>query len=301
MTNRSRGRARDLPGTPAWHASAYRDILVRLAGGGGSAIFIDDSGLPPKSHAPTPLDAERKTWAAVLVPQDRIRFVFAALRRLTATLKRQFGLDEFHAVNVYSGKSSLRGVDIALRMGIFEAMADIVEEFNLPVVVQSFDARASKDLAERFEIPGKLGPFKISRPEQTAFLFLLYRLHKALVEPTPIGPWEVFVDQGLYGDGHILTIPGFTYVRNGEVRFTRSDQVVPIQLADFAAFVVNRSTHVIGEGKSLSFADRLLAQILHDIADHFVNIETKSIPDMDDFVTYRDELIEKIRAPHPFP
>src|SRR5260370_36143852 len=99
----------------------FGDVVTRLAAGGSSAIFIDDSGLPAKPHAPEPLDAERKTWAAVFVRGDRLPNLFDYLRDALDDLHSRFGLSEFHACDIYNVKASLRSESLSDRLDLLRA------------------------------------------------------------------------------------------------------------------------------------------------------------------------------------
>ncbi len=100
------------------------------------------------------------------------------------------------------------------------------------------------------------------------------------MEQTPEYPKvkaHVFVDEGWKSNGVAIKIPIFEDVFNdGLVCFCRSSTILPIQLADFAAFALNRTQLVCGRNKR-SPLDMHLLEILSKVANNYVNIEKKIV------------------------
>jgi hypothetical protein len=63
---------------------------------------------------------------------------------------------------------------------------------------------------------------------------------------------------------------------DGLICFARSSSILPLQLADFAAFALNRTQLLIGKEK-LSPLDKTLLKILSPIAWNYQNIEKRVI------------------------
>ncbi len=129
-------------------------------------------------------------------------------------------------------------------------------------------------------MPDRIPPFDFTREEDTALFFLLIRL-KRFIEKTPEFPnviARVFIDEGYKKNGVALKIPTFeTVFGDGLVCFGKSSSIMPIQLADFAAFALNRTQLIGGRDKRSSLDQRLL-QILSQVALNYLNIEQKIVP-----------------------
>jgi hypothetical protein len=84
---------------------------------------------------------------------------------------------------------------------------------------------------------------------------------------------RVFIDEGYKNNGIALKIPTFeTVFCDGLICFGQSASILPIQLADFAAFALNR-TQLIGGREKRSNLDNRFLEILSPIAFNYVNIE----------------------------
>jgi len=82
------------------------------------------------------------------------------------------------------------------------------------------------------------------------------------------------VDEGRLSSGEAIVLPNLapTFVA-GAVLFASSRLVHPIQLADLAAFVMNR-WQLLRVKDSLTQLDKTLLEIIAPIADTFVNIDS---------------------------
>jgi hypothetical protein len=287
MTNKTRSREKQ----PEPHSV----VLRRLVEGGGSAVFVDDSGLPGKSGAPPPLDSDRKTWAAVFIPKDRMAVLVDALEDAVEDLGSRFQAMEFHACDIFNGKKGFRDLSVEQRLEPLAVMAELIEHFELPILVQSFDATTLATISGR--LPPRAGMFSTADPAQAALAVLLGKVRIGLEETAMHhAPWDILVDEGLYKNGSVMRIAGWERaIRFGEIRFVRSVDFLPLQLADFAAFAVNRMTHLVGKGGPPSVPDKLLMRIAEGIKDHFVNLNYMEIHNLDKLSDYRDKLVEMIR------
>jgi len=91
------------------------------------------------------------------------------------------------------------------------------------------------------QLPERLAPFDFTRPEDSALFFLLIRLKWFMQETTgyPTVKARVFIDEGYKKNGVAIQIPTFeSAFADGLVCFASSSCILPIQLADFAAFAL---------------------------------------------------------------
>jgi hypothetical protein len=98
---------------------------------------------------------------------------------------------------------------------------------------------------------------------------------------------RVFVDEGFKKAGVGLRIPSWgTVFADGAVFFASSSSIQPIQLADFAAFSLNRTQLLRGKQRLTSLDKRFL-EMMSPIVWNFQNIE-KRIVALDDWANLWD-------------
>jgi hypothetical protein len=260
----------------------YQDFLDELAAGRAYGVFVDDTGAPGLSDTPANFHPERKSWVAVIVPPYQMPEVLEQLPGALQELERLTGAREFHFADIYAGRREFKGIDLQVRLALFEFMAHIFSVYQFPIIVQTFDPETLSYLHSRSEgkLPDRLPPFDFTKPEDTALFFLLIRV-KWFMEQTPEYPKvkaRVFIDEGWKRNGVAIRIPTFEDVfGDGLVCFCQSSSILPIQLADFAAFALNR-TQLIGGRNKRSSLDIHLLKILSKVVYNYVNIEKKIVP-----------------------
>lgn len=253
------------------------NLAVELRSGRHYGVFIDDTGSPGLN---TPgLHAQRKSWVAVLVPPQQIAEVMDQIPNALSFL-RELGLNEpeFHFADIWAGRGEFRKLDLQQRLGIFRFMAHIFATYRFPVLVQTFDPENAADIHSRSEWPESFGPLKFSNHEDLALIFVLVRvqLHLMSLEGGSATACIV-VDEGRLSSGKTIVLPGLapTFFA-GAILFANSRLVHPIQLADFAAFVMNR-WQLLRVKDSLTELDKTLLEIVSPIGERFVNIDTISV------------------------
>lgn len=259
----------------------YKDYLYELAAGRAYGIFIDDTGSPGLTDTPPNYLPGRKSWVAVIVPPHHMPEVLEQFDRALHALKELTGATEFHFTDIYSGRKEFKNVDLQIRLKLFEFMAFIFSRYQFPIIVQTFDSETLADIRRRMagQLPDRIPYFDFTREEDTALFFLLTRI-KWFMEKTPRFPdvkARVFVDEGYKKNGVGIKIPTFeTVFCEGLVCFAKSSDIVQIQLADFAAFALNRSQLIGGYDKRNSL-DLKFLQILSQADFNFLNIEKKRV------------------------
>jgi hypothetical protein len=260
----------------------FQDYFDELARGEAYGIFIDDTGSPGITDAPTNFHPERKTWVAVIVPPSQIAEVMQQMPQALDELRQSVGADEFHFTDIYSGKKQFKNVDLQVRLGLFEFMAYIFSAYRFPVIVQTFDPETLADVWSRSggQLPDSLPPFDFTQCEDLALFFLMLRLkwYMKETETYPNTKARVFIDEGFKNNGIIIRIPTFDDAfADGQICFAKSSSIYPIQLADFSAFSLNRVQLIGGRDQRSPLDTRLLA-ILSPVAFNYVNIEKKITP-----------------------
>jgi hypothetical protein len=271
------------------------DFLNDLRIGRYHGVFIDDTGSPGLTSPTKLLHPDRKSFVAVLVSADDIAEVLHQMPRVIKELKLHTGATEFHFADIYNGRRAFKNLDLDLRLSHFRFMAHIFTLYRFPIIVQTFDPITLQDLHRRANLPTKkVGPFNLEKQEDLALFFLLLRVKwymegkcntaemdglstgvQGWIQTHSIKRARVFVDEGFKKNGIAVTIPTFEgQFVDGLICFARSDAILPLQLADFAAFALNR-TQILMAKAELSDLDRKLLTILSPVALNYQNILKK--------------------------
>lgn len=259
----------------------FQDYIDELVRGEAYGIFIDDTGSPGIQEAPDNYHPERKTWVAVIVPPSQSAEIMEQMYGALEELRRYVRADEFHFTDIYSGTKQFKGVDLQLRLKLFGFMAHIFSVYQLPIIVQTFDPETLAHVQSKSEgqFPDSVPFFDVNDCGDLALLFLLSRLKRYMQETETFGKVKarVFIDEGFKKNGTGMRIPTFEDVfADSQICFAQSSSIYPIQLADFAAFSLNRTQLLCGK-ESRSPLDQEFLRILSSVTINYVNIERKEI------------------------
>jgi hypothetical protein len=254
------------------------NLADELRMGHHHGVFIDDTGSPGLS---TPgLRGQRKTWVAVLVPPHLVADLMDQLPDALSVLS-ELGLKdpEFHFTDIWAGKGEYKKLDLHQRLAIFRTMSEIFVTCQLKVFVQTFDPDDAAVLRKQADwLPKNLDPLKFSDHEDLALFFLLSRVHNYLKEVDATAC--VVVDEGRLKSGSAIIwqslAPPF---HAGGILFASSRLVPLIQLADFAAYVLNR-VQLLRVKKTLSELDKTLLRIVSPTTKCFINISSVEIQNL---------------------
>lgn len=251
------------------------NLAAELRSGQHFGVFIDDTGSP---GLVTPgLHSKRKSWVAVLVPPHQIVEVMDQVPKALSVLE-ELGLQdpEFHFAEIWAGRGEFKKLTFDQRLGIFRFMAQIFATYKFQILVQTLDPDSSADVHKNTAWPDKFGPLRFDNHEDLALIFVLLRVRIHLKSRQGATACVV-VDEGRLASGGTIVINGLkpTFVA-GSILFANSRLVHPVQLADFAAFAMNRS-QLIRVKDRISELDRTLLEILTPLAELFVNIDSVSL------------------------
>jgi len=250
------------------------NLATELRSGRHYGVFIDDTGSPGLM---TPgLHAQRKSWVAVVVPPHQTSEVMDQLPNALSFL-RELGLKdpEFHFSDIWAGRGEFGKLELPQRLGLFRFMAHIFATYRFSVLVQTFDPDNATDIHNRGKWPERFGPLKFSDHGDLALIFALLRVRMHLKSLDGGNATAcVVVDEGRLSSGEAIVLPNLapTFFA-GAVLFASSRLVHPIQLADFAAFAMNRWQLLLAKD-SLTERDKTLLEIISPIAITFSNIDS---------------------------
>jgi hypothetical protein len=217
---------------------------------------------------------------AVIISAADIGEVLREMPGALDELARACGATEFHFADIYNGRRQFKDLDLNLRLAFFRLMSHIFQLYKFPIIVQTFDPLTLQDVHRRANLPVKrIGPFNLEKQEDLALFFLLLRVKLYLEKNCPGGRQaRVFVDEGFKRNGAAIRMPRFAgQFVDGLVCFARSDTILPIQLADFAAFALNRHQILLSKPE-LSDLDRELLAILTPMTWNYQNIQQIRLP-----------------------
>ena len=273
------------------HAHKSVNFAAELRSGKHYGVFVDDTGSPGLK---TPgLHEQRKSWVAVVVPPHQIAEVMNQLPSALSFLQ-EMGLKdpEFHFTDIWAGRGEYQKLDLQQRLAIFRFMAHIFATYKFQVLVQTFDPDNASDIRNRVNWPESFGPLKFGDHEDLALIFALLRIrmHLKTLEGGNATACVV-VDEGRLASGKAIVLSGLapTFCA-GAILFASSQLVHPIQLADFAAFVMNR-WQLLRVRENLSDLDKTLLEIVSPIAECFINIDLVQVHGFPNIANLRQGMI----------
>ena len=263
------------------HPYRYQDFIDEQRKGLVHGVFIDDSGSPGLHDTPTNLHPRRKSWVSVIVPRSVIAEVWNQLPQALHELQQLTRAGEFHFADIYAGRRAFKGLSLDQRLGVFRFMAYIFSVYRFPTFVQTLDPKSLANVRSRAAFPERLGPFNLNKHEDLSLLFLIFRVKHYIEQTYPEGERRarLFVDEGFQRDGAAVVIPNFERIfADGLICFGRSDSILPLQLADFAAFSLNRTQLLIGR-PNLSELDKTFLEIIQPVAQSCQNLPRLNLSD----------------------
>lgn len=219
----------------------------------GGAIYVDDSGNPGVDSGSEFLPSSRKSWTAVIVPSAIAGVVQTAMDIFLAGVRDEFGVEELHFTNIYSGEGPWKSVPVHRRAEMIGIMADLMDRLSLPIVHQTVSNFTLLDHPDfRRSLEGKrVGDWNLEDISHFGLLLLCSQVSKQIRTMRDESPQDfklplpLYVDEGVMSAGGKRKLPNWRDVIEGpKACFRRSIDVPGIQLADFAAFIITRSQWV---------------------------------------------------------
>ncbi|MBY3101305.1 DUF3800 domain-containing protein [Rhizobium laguerreae] len=218
-----------------------QDAIIR------GAIYVDDSGNPGAESGSDFLPSARKSWTAVIVPSVIAAHVQAGMDIFLNGVRGEFGVAELHFTEIFSNKGAWRRVSVERRAEVINLMADVMAKLGLPIVHQTVADFTMLDHAKRL-IEGRTGDWDLEDISHLGLLMLcsgVSRHIRTMAGDSPDDfnlPFPLYMDEGIMPAGGQRTLPNWGDVIEGpKACFRNSADVAGLQLADFAAFVINRS------------------------------------------------------------
>lgn len=249
-------------------------VMEELATGDYYGVFIDDTGSPGLEDTPKTLHSERKTWVAVVVRPEQMRDVVANFPPVLMQIYATFNATEFHFADIFGGKEAFKGIDLDTRLRLFGFMAQIFNNYKFPILTETLDPPTVMTIRSRYRsIPSNFGFLDFTSPTDLALFLLFLRVSKFVKEDASSRNRQayVFVDEGRLLHGKAIVTPWEPVFARQRIYFANSEAVYPLQLADFAAFSINRTQILVGRAR-MRPADAKLLEILSSVAFNYQNL-----------------------------
>jgi hypothetical protein len=214
-------------------------------------VYIDDAGTPGTASPSAFLHTFRKSWAAVIVPDDAVSNVSTAMEMFLTGVATDYGVNELHFSDIYAGRGCFERVAIEERFQLFDLMTDLFEKFQLPIFFQTCSPEFLSEHAASLKTLPKITFFDFGRHDHISLLWLLIDVRKFIVAHNKHfkKPLRVIIDEGLCKAGFLVKIPQWKDLfTDGQLEFRKSHECAFLQLADFAAFVISRGQWLLGRG-----------------------------------------------------
>lgn len=249
------------------------------------AIYFDDSGNPGTKSGSDFLPSSRKAWTAVIVPSTIAAEIHEGMEIFLDGMRGEFGVDELHFTEIFRGKGHWKTVPENERAKIFYMMSQLMGRFGLPVVQQSASefTRADHPVTSR---PFRTGEWNTADLSHFGLLMLCSQVSKSARvmrarSPRDFDlPFPLFADEGILPAGRDRALPNWADVIEGpKVRFRNSADVLGLQLADFAAFVINRTQWIAATreaGRPISPHEQLILNASASL--NVLNLTPQRIP-----------------------
>jgi hypothetical protein len=211
-------------------------------------IAIDDTYGPEIETNSVFVTGSRRTHVAVLFPDEDAQEIRHQLTQCLDQVSVLTGVSakEFHFVDIYNRKSPWDKFQDGKNLRIFEFFASIYRHYKWPIFIQTIDARTLRDHGiERFV--GTVENLDLSNTADLSLLWLLLKIkNKFKDKPMPI---TLLLDEGRAKPGVAFGSKIFhDWPESFNGSYASSSAEPLLQLADFLAFCINRSTHLSMKG-----------------------------------------------------
>lgn len=207
-------------------------------------IAIDDTYGPTISTSSQYATENRRTNVGVAFPDNDVDYIREQIKACIDSIKSEFSVDlkEFHFVDIYNRKRPWDKLPDKANLAIFSFFAKIYTEYKWKVFIQTVDNRTLRD-HDFGKVIGRINQFNLEKLTDLSLFMLLVKIKIYYLNTSE--DLTIFIDEGI---GKPNTTVGneifHNYSNTYQGEFKSSHEEPLLQLADFIAFVVNRSTHL---------------------------------------------------------
>lgn len=210
-------------------------------------IAIDDTYGTAGNDNSVYVTKNRRTHVAVIVDDEFVNPLRKSIVDYLQELNINLGIQakEFHFTDIYNRQREwkcLIAENLITNMLIFQHFAVLAVKFNIKIVIQTIDDRTINDHGNeliKLNLPG----FDINKYEDLSLLILLLKLRMRCKKSSE--NVILFMDEGREHAKPPFAEDIFSgVVASYKGMYQSSDSEPLLQMADFIAFCINRSTHL---------------------------------------------------------
>jgi hypothetical protein len=207
-------------------------------------IAIDDTYGPDAPTGSTYVTGSRRTHVAVIFQDDEIGYVSEQISNCLNYLGSLTNGQptEFHFADIFNRRGIWAQLDGGVNLRIIETFSEIYKHHRWKVVIQTVDDRTITDHPELLKIP-ELESLDSRDRSKLSLLLLCIKIRLMFKATRP--PIHMIVDEGNYPPDTQFGKKIFgDWGENFSGKYASSRDEPLLQIADFIAFIINRSTHL---------------------------------------------------------
>jgi hypothetical protein len=240
-------------------------------------LAIDDTHGPERPIESRYVTGDRRTHVGVIFKDEEVENVRYQMRHCLG-LAETFGVPkpaEFHFVDIYNRQPPWDLLPPHANLGLIEGFAHIYSIYRWPVIVSTVDARTFADHGAE-PISAKFDGLDLSRREDQSLVMLCVKFKAKYKSPEPQS-LNVHIDEGRAkpgtGFGHRIF---HDWVGPFTGAYASSAEEPLLQIADFVAYCVNRSTHLATKANR-SEIDNWFMHLIGSMSINSSDISIKSV------------------------
>lgn len=209
-------------------------------------IAIDDTYGPADVKPSKYVTGRRRTHVAVMFEDDEVAYIRQQVGECLQEINElaKIKASEFHFVDIYNKKGVWSELSGNVNLRIFSFFSDIYNRYRWPVSVQTVDDRTFTDhdfSTNQVKVDG----LDTENREDLSLLMLLLKIKHNLRKQQPIPPIHIILDEGRKKPGSLFGHEIFhDWPADFSGQYSASSSDPLLQIADFLAYCINRSTHL---------------------------------------------------------
>lgn len=210
-------------------------------------IAIDDTYSQTKVKTSSYITGDRRSHVAVIFNSEEAKEVRSQLAGCLDCINEKFGINatEFHFADIYNKNKSWSSLPNEANLMIFDFFFKIYQSYRWPIIIQTIDHHTFSD--HKLNMSGKLSFFDLSKKEHLSLLWILFKIKNNFSDnPEDL---NIIIDEGIRKAGTELPKVFFNnYNANVKCFFSASTDPL-LQIADFIAYSINKSTNIAIKSK----------------------------------------------------
>lgn len=251
-------------------------------------IAIDDTYSSNVQINSAYVTSERRTNVAVCFPDDDVSHIRTQLFECLNEFSQILGTkpDEFHFVEIINRRGLWSNLTKEQANRVVEFFVWIYNQYRWPVLIQTVDDRTFAD--HGIELGTDLHGLNPSKREDQSLFLLLLRLRMKFKEEKTI---TLILDEGRSEPGSSFGSKFFPeWGTNFKGYFESSAKEPLLQLADFVAYVINKSTNLATKVNRTNHENQLIDIIGH-LKLNSTDVRTAELP-----ITFGHQQFDAIHA-----